>query len=153
MTLEIQAYLDNELTSEADVKRVATLLRQDGDAALLFKELKDTRQILVGNEYCAKLPGSPEFYWSGIQRAIEKSAPAPRTKSHVAPWWIRLLIPLAGTACVGLLLSGIGIMTLGGKGRSAYLHEIETSIDDASAISFHSQSQGMTVVWVKDYNR
>jgi len=151
LTLDIQAYLDNELASEADIKRVAKLLAQDGEASLLYKELKDTREILAGNELPAKLPESGEFYWSGIRRAIEREN-APRVAVHDTPWWIRVLVPLAGVACVGLLLSGIGIMTLGGKGRSAYLHEIETSIDDASAISFHSQSQGMTVVWVKDYN-
>jgi len=151
MTLEIQAYLDNELASEADVKRVANLVSQEAEASRLYKELKDTRQILAGNELPAKLPESGEFYWSRIQRAIEREE-TPRTSVRSTPWWLRLLVPIAGVACVGLLLVGTGVMTLGGKGRSAYLHEIETSIDDASAISFHSQSQGMTVVWVKGYD-
>jgi len=151
MTLEIQAYLDNELASEAAAKRVANLVAQDGEAGRLYKELKDTRQILVGNELPAKLPESGEFYWSGIRRAIERED-TPRTPVHNTPWWVRLLMPLAGVACVGLLLVGTGVMSSDGKSRSAYLHEIETSIDDASTISFHSQSQGMTVVWVKDYD-
>jgi hypothetical protein len=150
MTLEIQAYLDNELASEMDVKRVANLVAQDSDATRLYKELKDTRQILAGNELPARLPESGDFYWSKIQRAIERES-APRPPARETPWWIRALAPLAGVACVGLLLAGKGVMNVGSKGRSAYLHEIETSIDDASAISFHSQSQGMTVVWVKGY--
>lgn len=149
--LEVQAYLDEELQSENDVKRVADLLARDKEAAQLFKSLKDTRQLLEGNELEVKLPESGDFYWSKIARAIEReNAPAQKVP-HVTPWWIRALAPLAGVACVGLLLAGSGILNTAGKGRSAYLHEIENSVDDSSGISFHSQSQGMTVVWVKGY--
>jgi anti-sigma factor RsiW len=146
--LEVQAYLDDELASENDVKRVANLLARDEEAARLFKSLKETRQLLEGNELPVKLPESGEFYWSKIARAIEREGATPKAAPHVTPWWIRVLAPLAGVACIGLLLAGSGVLNTGSKARSAYLHEIENSVDDSSGISFHSESQGMTVVWV-----
>ena len=149
--LEVQAYLDDELASENDVMRVANLLAHDEEAARLFKGLKDTRLLLEGNELEVKLPESGDFYWSKIARAIERDSAPSKVAPHVTPWWVRALAPLAGVACVGLLLAGSGVLNAGGKARSAYLHEIENSVDDSSGISFHSQSQGMTVVWVKGY--
>ncbi len=143
---QVQAFLDNEL-SEAETKRVANLLAIDQEANRLFTELKETKKLLAGNELPVKLPESGDFYWSKIARAIEQSEREPAPATHVTPWWIRVLAPIAGVACLALLLVSSG--TIGGNGRNAYIHEIDTADADAgSGISFHSQSQGMTVVWV-----
>src|SRR6266536_3491712 len=69
--LRLQAYLDGEL-SEAEAKGIADLLRCDAGAQTLYQELRIAKSLLAGNELERKLPEPPEFYWSKIQRHIER---------------------------------------------------------------------------------
>jgi len=69
--LKLQAYLDGEL-SEAQAKGIADLLGCDAGAQTLYQELRIAKSLLAGNELERKLPEPPEFYWSKIQRHIER---------------------------------------------------------------------------------
>jgi len=73
--LKLQAFLDEEL-SEAEAKEVASWLAKDQEATLLLAELRNTRQSMARFEAGVRLPESREFYWSKIEREIERLEPA-----------------------------------------------------------------------------
>jgi anti-sigma factor RsiW len=147
--LKLQAYLDQE-SSEAEARAMATWLDQDPEAKGLAAELREVRAVLAGNELEVKLPESREFYWSKIERAIRANEQEREAKATVSsyPWWLRVLAPAVGVAV--LMLTALTLLKVNtAPSRLGYLHEIETPLEDTSSISFHSQSAGMTVVWVQ----
>jgi anti-sigma factor RsiW len=150
--LKVQAYLDNEL-SPGDARRIASLISSDSAVRDLYSELKDTKETIRRNEPEAKLSDSPDFYWSQIQRRIaaaEKIAPA-RTP---APWWVRVLAPLAGAVALFAILFSVArpgetpLATASGTVLEPALHEVEDLAPDVSTITFRSEAEGVTVVWV-----
>jgi anti-sigma factor RsiW len=153
--LELQAYLDGELAG-ADVRRVETLLANDAGAKALFQELKTTKSLLAGNESEIKVPESREFYWSKIERAIERAEKLePAAATNAGAWlgrWRRYLAPLAGVAAVIALGVGTAKMydaaTMNGSAK--HLAEIVNLSDETGSYSFRSQSENMFVVWVYD---
>ena len=143
--LKLQAYLDGELEAD-DHAEVAAWLARDGGARALLGELQHTRDALAGNEPEQKLGETREFYWSKIQRQIEretKSAEAPR---ETASWlrWLRYATPLAGAAVL------VGMLTVSSRHLPGVMAgETETS-EQMTAFTFRSQSDPMTVVWLAD---
>src|SRR5690348_1520442 len=103
--LKLQAYLDGELP-EAEAKDVAKRVAQDQEATLLLAELKNTRQALAGGEVLRQLPESREFFWSKIEREIERlDAPRPAlVQQSILSRWRRLLVPLSAAAVLGILI-------------------------------------------------
>jgi len=146
--LKLQAYLDNEL-SPRQARKVAAWLEEDREAHGLYAELRDLRTTVGGNEIEAKVPDSRDFYWSKIERSIRKNpVEVPSSFLTGYPWWVRYLAPALGATV--LLMATLSIVKLSTAPTSmSYLHEIETPLDDTTAISFHSQTAGMTVVWVQ----
>lgn len=147
--LKLQAHLDNEL-SGGELRKVAAWLDQDAEARALYAELRDVKSIVQGNELEVALPESREFYWSKIERSI-RAQPVQREPQRFLPgypWWVRIFAPALGVAI--LLVAALSLVRLGTTPTTvSYLHEIETPLEDTSAISFHSQAAGMTVVWVQ----
>ena len=74
LQLKLQAYLDGELP-DGEAREAADLLAQDAEARALLAELKNTRAALAGFEADIKLPESREFYWSKIEREIQRQSP------------------------------------------------------------------------------
>src|SRR6516165_10549542 len=113
--LKLQAYLDGELP-EGEARELATGLAQDQEAAALLAELRQTRDAIAGSEQVRALPESREFYWSKIQRAIERAeAPAPQP-AGVSGWvgaLRRFLVPVTGLA----LLDEAGFIATRGTGE------------------------------------
>jgi anti-sigma factor RsiW len=147
--LKLQAYLDNEL-SDTDARNVAALLDHDPELRALHAELTELKTALAGNELEVKVPESREFYWSKIERAIHQESQKRPAQSFLSgyPWWVRLCAPALGVAM--LLVAALALVKLTtGPSRVSYLHEIESPLEDTSAISFHSEAAGMTVVWVQ----
>jgi len=145
--LKLQAYLDGELP-EAEAREVAKLLAQDQEAVLLLGELRNTRQALKGAEALVQLPESREFYWSKISREIGRLE-LPARVEQKRPFIFRLqrfLVPVTGALAVAVFL---GITLFSNSGTA--LGETELSTDDMGAITFRSESEGMTTVWL--YNR
>jgi hypothetical protein len=164
--LQVQAYLDNEL-SPADARKVAALISTNPEAQALYRELKDTRELVMANEPQYKLQEPKDFYWAQIQRQIESSEKsaerAPRNN-----WFVRWVAPLAG-ACA-LIALGISILHVGNnkpvdivsdnypigptmppvghQATPATLRQIEGA--EMSTITFRSESEGMTVVWISN---
>src|SRR5437667_3171316 len=100
--LKLQAYLDGELSIWRQ-RKVAAWVAVDPEAQNLVAELKMVKTALAEAEPQASLPETPEFYWSKIQRAIERgeqTAPAARPIPEFLVAWRRFLAPLAGVALV-----------------------------------------------------
>jgi anti-sigma factor RsiW len=144
--LKLQAYLDGELP-EAEAREVAKLLAHDQEAVLLMAELRNTRQALKGAEALIQLPESREFYWSKISREIERLE-QPAQVEQKRPFIFKLqrfLVPVTGALAVAVFL---GITLFSNSGTA--LGETELSTDEMGAITFRSESAGMTTVWLYD---
>ena len=144
--LKLQAYLDGELP-EPEARQVAKLLAQDQQAVLLLGELRNTRQAVKGSEAIVQLPESREFYWSKIQREIER-LDRPERVEQKRPFIFRLqrfLVPVTSAVAVAVFL---GITLYGNSGTT--LGETELATEDMGAITFRSESEGMTTVWLYD---
>jgi anti-sigma factor RsiW len=139
--LKLQAYLDGELP-EAEAREMANWLARDRDAVALHTELKNTRQALVGHEIGVELPESREFFWSKIERDIQRLEPGEGVATSV-PWAARLrrfLMPAAGVAV--LLVAALLTFNTG----STHVSEMETS--DSGAFTYHDDAAGATLVWL-----
>ncbi len=144
--LKLQAYLDGELP-ETEAREIAKFLAQDQEAALLLGELKNTRQALKGSEIVVQLPESREFYWSKIEREIERLEKPQRVEQKRPFIFLlqRILVPVTGALAVAVFL---GITLFGNSGTA--LGETELATEDMGAITFRSESEGMTTVWLYD---
>jgi anti-sigma factor RsiW len=145
--LKLQAYLDGELP-EAEARDVAKLLAQDQETVLLLGELRNTRQAIKGSETIVQLPESREFYWSKIEREIER-LDQPERVEQKRPFIFRLqrfLVPVSGAVAVAVFLG----ITLLNSGTGTALGETELATEDMGAITFRSESEGMTTIWLYD---
>ena len=155
--MQVQAYLDNELTP-ADARKVAEVISTDPEARAIYQELKDTREILTTTgEAPLQLQDTREFYWSQIQRRIAAAEPRPATAS-INSWWLRLVAPLAGAAALFAVLLSLSdrsqpittemaSSTPATVGPQMSFHHVESQ-PEYSTITFRSESEGITVVWV-----
>ncbi|MBM3832751.1 MAG: hypothetical protein FJ403_05655 [Verrucomicrobia bacterium] len=148
--LKLQAYLDKKLPP-AESAQVARWISEDEQARAVLEELTATKSLLAGNELEVKLPEGRQFYWSKIQREIARleTETAAQSSSMWHSWWARLAAPLAGAAVAIAAIIFITKPQFDSGAVRAFLQEIETPIEEASAISFHSQEAGMTVVWIE----
>ena len=149
--LKLQAFLDGELP-EAEAREVANLVARDQAAAGLVAELRNTRQALAGFERPAQVPESREFYWSKIAREIGRQG-AREAAPHSAPVPFmrrlqRLLAPLSALTAV-LVLTTLSVFRAGGPAGDAST-ELEMSSDQMGALTYRSQTEGMTMVWLYD---
>jgi anti-sigma factor RsiW len=143
--LKLQAYLDGELP-EAEAREVANWLARDQDAVGLLSELRHTRKALMGFEEGIKLPETSEFYWSKIQREIERQEIRVGQKSVSGiPLLTRLrrfLVPVAGLA----LLAIAGLLATQTSSRGGI--GTETALADSGAFTYHDFDSGTTLVWL-----
>ena len=142
--LKLQAYLDGELP-EPKAREVANWLARDKDATALLAELGNTRKAIAGFEDGIKLPEMREFYWSKIEREIqrqERPAPEPVPAAPLLARLRRLLVPAAGLAL--LAIAGI-LATRGPAGRTG---STETALADSGAFTYHDFNSGTTLVWL-----
>lgn len=163
--LQVQAYLDNEL-NPAEARKIAGLISTDTDAQALYRELKDTKEIVTANEPVLRLQEGRDFYWSQIQRQIaaQEKVEAGRPRSS---WLVRWVAPLAGAcALIALSLSllhvnnggkvtvqnaerpTVPVQQLATETFPSTLKQVEGA--EMSTITFRSESEGMTVVWISN---
>jgi anti-sigma factor RsiW len=164
--LQVQAYLDNEL-SAAEARKVAHLISTDAEAQRIHRELKEMRELVVANEPMRRLDEPMDFYWSQIKRQIESGERKAEHKPK-SNWLMRWVAPLAG-ACAVLALA-LSVMHVGGDkklqvtDRAVIGPEMPPTIAqnlpanamkqiegaEMSTITFRSESEGMTVVWISN---
>ena len=144
--LKLQAYLDGELPA-GDTRAVEDLLAQDVEARALLGELRQTNEALNGLEEGVRLPESREFYWSKIQRQIQREQAPISQAAPVAAWAYRLrkvLMPLTGLAVAAMLF----LVVTRESGTSQGDASGETALQDAGAFTYHDDSAGATLVWL-----
>lgn len=150
--LKVQAYLDGELSPHA-ARQVESLLRHDREAKRLYASLKETRKILRKNEGPVALPVSGDYYWSRIEQRMMTlglpSAPAHAWWPPVWAWLARRWKWLAPAAAAGALL------LLMSPAKVSWPHpidltglEVESEYADANVVTFQSEADDITVVWV-----
>ncbi len=140
--LKLQAFLDGELP-EAESREVANTLGKDPEAKALHTELQQTHQALTGFEAGIKLAEPAAFYWSKIEREIERLERAAR-EPVAEPWFAQLrryLMPAAGAALA--VLASVAILRGPGSGQG-----VETTLADAGAFTYRDASAGATLVWL-----
>jgi anti-sigma factor RsiW len=145
LELKVQAWLDGELP-DYEARRMGELIAHDSEAAALAAELGCIRQAMFRQEAPVPLAESREFYWSKVQRQIQREATV-RTPEGV-PWYARLrryMGPLVGAAALACLL----VLAIVRNGSPAF-DEISSTSDGMEAVTFHDQSAQMTVVWLQD---
>ena len=143
--LKLQAFVDGELP-EAEARGVASRLAQDAEATALLQELRNTRQAFKQSEPDVKLPESREFYWSKIQREIERRAvdPEPRQSESVWRLWRRILVPTSVVALLAMVvLTGVQQGFWGAPGP-----DTEMTLADSGTFTYHDFANGTTLVWV-----
>lgn len=144
--LELQAYLDGELSGHA-AQRVADWMSKDPEAQALAGELRMTRGALAGNDPERTVPESREFYWSKIRRAIESAETTERAPEPQWGWvwaWRRYLVP-ASSIAAALIAAAVLFFP---SDSTKYLAEVENLSDSVSSHAFRSRSENVFVVWI-----
>ncbi len=141
--LRLQTYLDGEL-SPRESRRAAEFLAQNPAAQELLAELRQTKSVLAAQEPDRPVPESREFYWAQIERRLQ-SPESIRQSAPPSPIlaWLKWLAPIGAAA--GLVLWLAAFPSSSGQYRPVV---IENSAAEASCITFHSDSEGISVVWV-----
>ncbi len=146
--LKLQAYLDGEV-SNRETRDTVDLLRKDNEAQSLFAELQFTKTALRGNEMEMKLPESRDFYWSKIRREIERQ-PKELARSFDGRWWKPAYARIAAGLAAGCALLMISFLAFNAGTSPSLPGEMESTGEEMGAITYHSNADGMTVVYLVD---
>jgi anti-sigma factor RsiW len=141
--LKLQALLDGALDAR-EVRDIETCLAQDPQSAALLQELKWVKTALAGNDLAVAHPETREFFWSKIQQGIAVEESRAATAPVERPWWVKLLYPAAGLAAM------VAVMFAVSGGRTTDGSDTESVPEDVNAISFRSEAEAMSVVYVAD---
>ena len=147
LQLKLQALLDGEL-SEAEASEMAQRAARDPEVVALLGELRNTREALTGFETGIKLPESREFFWSKVQREIQRletpaAKPAPAPLSALLR---RFLVPASALALV--FIAGVVLTQPTGRWGRTPVADIETALADSGAFTYRDYSAGTTLVWL-----
>jgi anti-sigma factor RsiW len=146
--LKLQAFLDGELP-EPEARAVASWLARDAEATALLSELRHTRQALAASEPALKVPESREFYWSKIQREIERQEPARETvvePDSVFKILRRFLLPAGSVAALAAILLVSGLQF--GLRRPSSTPDTEMNLAQADTFTYRDNANGTTLVWL-----
>ena len=143
--LKLQAFLDGELP-EGEARQVAAWVGRDAEAAGLLAELRHTRQALGGFADERRLPETREFFWSKIEREINRFEVETASPSVGRGWWHRVLVPLGAVAGLALVVMVAGLRF--GLFPGGPIPETETSVADAGTFTYHDYQSGTTLVWL-----
>ena len=151
LELKLEASLDGEL-SPRQARRLAARVAHDPEAQALLAELRQTQNLLAGNEQARPVPESREFYWHKIEQAILRAERAGEARAGT-PWWLawrRYLAPAAAVA----LVTGVTLFTVrmssptGPVDTGRFLDVVENLSEHTESFAFRSPSENMFVVWI-----
>ena len=148
--LKVQALVDGELTGR-EAEELRDRLETDAGLKEFYERLTAVRELMAGAELPRTLPESGDFHWSKIAQGIEhgeRDAGHPAKPAPGVNRWLRWVMPLAGAACLVLLLTlqlnappDLGIL-LGGD------HELELTDDEIDIMTFNTADDAMSIVWL-----
>ena len=154
--LRLQALLDGEL-SEQEAREVLAWTQRDGDAAALLAELKNTRQALTQSEPHLTLPETRDFFWSKIEREIQRQeqTPIPKGDGSIFVTLRRWLFPATAAIALVVMFTFIHfnapntvVQTV--TDADTDMPIVETTLASADATTFRDASEGTTLVWFSD---
>ena len=154
----VQAFVDGELPA-ADQALVEALIQEDPELKQLHEELTQGREWLRGNEPERSVPEPRDFYWSKIATGIERAEHQEAQMEDAAhrsgveqSFWLRWLLPMGSVAAVlvlAMLAQFEGPKTPGAnEQKAASYHEVDNPLETGSLITFRSNTEGVTVVWI-----
>lgn len=154
--LKIQAFLDGELP-EREAREILAWTQRDREAALLLSEMRNTRQTLAKSESPWSLPESRDFFWSKIERELQRLEPETTSAAEVSIFagLRRWLLPAgAGAALViaGLFWQFNNPKPAGENVVDADTPAVETTLASAAATTYRDAGDGTTLVWFSDDN-
>lgn len=147
--IRLQAFLDGELP-EKEAAELRQWLERDAAARDLASELRATQAALRMFAGDLKVPESREFYWSKIQREINRlDAPARPAPSGS---WIhalrRWLVPISSVAVI--VIVGLVSLVQSPLMRGTPSGADEFAMTDSNAFTYRDFTSGTTLVWL-DY--
>lgn len=142
--LKLQAYLDGELT-EREAREVEAALPGDVEARALVAELRNTGAALGVFESELKLPETREFFWSKIQRQIQREERPEPVRPATLPFWQRLVMPAGAFAA--LIIVGLVVLKQFSPAGGPPSVAVELP-SDSGAMTYRDEVEKMTVVWL-----
>jgi anti-sigma factor RsiW len=141
--LKLQAFLDGELP-ESEAREMAALVARDPEATALLAELRNTRKALANFEPDVKVPESREFYWSKIEREIQRSEPEPQSVETVTLFQLirRFLLPASAMAAVAIAV------IVAGRWGSPGEPDTELTMAGSGMFTYTDYANGTTLVWL-----
>jgi anti-sigma factor RsiW len=153
--LKLQAFLDGELP-ESEAREILAWTQRDSAAAALLAELRNTRAAMAKSEPHLSLPESREFFWSKIEREIQRLEPQATSAPKVSIFTTlrRLLLP-AATVSVLLIAGMIAHFNFPNNSPKAVVEtvadddtpSVETTLANSDVTTYRDASEGTTLVW------
>ena len=149
--LKLQAFLDGELP-EREAREILAWTQRDSAAAALLAELKNTRSAMVNSEPHLSVPESREFFWSKIEREIQRLEPHPAAAPEPSAFAVLRRWLLPAVAVGALVIAGVivhfnaptaAMQTL----ADADATTVETTLANSDATTYRDASEGTTLVW------
>lgn len=144
--IKLQAFLDGELSGR-DAAEISELLNQDAEAKSFYAELQFVKNALRENEPELKLPESREFFWSKIQREIERDE---TTARPAFSWWKPAYVRFAAGFAALCALLMISFMAFDNGQSTKLVPEVVGDGGEMGVITYHSDVERMTVVYLFD---
>jgi hypothetical protein len=121
---------------------------RDREAAALLEELRNTRGALAGFEAGIRLPESREFFWSKVQREIQRlETPAPKPAAgRLSALLRRFLVPASAVAVV--LIAGLMLIPPAGSTGRTPQPRSRPRWRIRGAFTYRDYSAGATLVWL-----
>ena len=153
--LKLQAFLDGELP-EREAREILAWTQRDSAAADLLAELKNTRAAMAKSEPHLSVPESREFFWSKIEREIQRLEPQTISAPKISIFTTlrRLLLPASAVAT--LVIAGlIAHFEFPNNAPKAVVETVadtdtttvETTLANSDATTYRDASEGTTLVW------
>ncbi len=145
--LKVQALLDGELP-EAEAPKVKEWVARDREATALLEELRQTGAALREFEADIRLPESREFFWSKIEREIQRQEAAVPQRAPVPLLTLlrRWMVPASAFAL--LFVVAVVLNRPAGPSAPAAGPATETMVAGSGAFTYHDYSAGTTLVWL-----
>jgi anti-sigma factor RsiW len=153
--LKLQSFLDGELP-EREAREILAWAQRDSAAASLLAELKNTRAAMIKSKPHLSVPESREFFWSKIEREIERLEPQQSSAPSVSIFASlrRFLLPASAIATV--VIAGMiahfnfpnnAPKTVVENMAEADAPSVETTLANYDATTYRDASEGTTLVW------
>jgi anti-sigma factor RsiW len=149
--LKLQSFLDGELP-EREAREILAWTQRDSAAASSLAELKNTRSAMTKSEPHLSVPESREFFWSKIEREIQRLEPRENFKPSVSIFASlrRFLLPasaMATVAIAGMLVHFHVPKTVVENTAEADVTTVETTLANSDATTYRDANEGTTLVW------